>query len=220
MSQSPKTGKGLKFYVDKMVSIGAAVVIVGALFKILHWKFANELLIVGMFTEAAIFLVYAYLPSDTGGGGGGGSATLDSTELINALNDVKASIENTNTSLHVISSSTNGLKELESKFEAMGKTLNELNHFYVSLKNVSETVSSSAGEAARTKDQLLALANNLTEMNANYSNMNVSLKNVSETVSSSVGDAARTKDQFSTLANNLTEMNAIYSNMIHAIKGK
>jgi chromosome segregation ATPase len=219
MSQSPKTKKDLKFYVDKLVSIGAAVVIVGALFKILHWKFANELLIVGMFTEAGIFLVYAYLPSDTGGGSGG-SATLDSTELINALNDVKASIENTNTSLHVISSSTDGLKELESKFEAMGKTLNELNHFYVSLKNVSETVSSSAGEAARTKDQLLALANNLTEMNANYSNMNVSLKNVSETVSSSVGDAARTKDQFSTLANNLTEMNAIYSNMIHAIKGK
>ena len=201
-----------------MVSIGAAVVIVGALFKILHWKFANELLIVGMFTEAAIFLVYAYLPSDSGGGGG--AATLDSTELINALNDVKASIENTNTSLHVISSSTNGLKELESKFEAMGKTLNELNHFYVSLKNVSETVSSSADEAARTKDQLLALANNLTEMNANYSNMNGSLKNVSETVSSSVGDAARTKDQFSALSNNLTEMNAIYSNMIHAIKGK
>jgi len=220
MSQSPKTKKDLKFYVDKLVSIGAAVVIVGALFKILHWKFANELLIVGMFTEAGIFLVYAYLPSDTGGGGSGGSATLDSTELINALNDVKASIENTNTSLHVISSSTDGLKDLESKFEAMGKTLNELNHFYVSLKNVSETVSSSAGEAARTKDQLLALANNLTEMNANYSNMNVSLKNVSETVSSSVGDAARTKDQFSTLANNLTEMNAIYSNMIHAIKGK
>ena len=218
MSQSPKTKKDLKFYVDKLVSIGAAVVIVGALFKILHWKFANELLIVGMFTEAAIFLVYAYLPSDSGGGGG--SATLDSTELINALNEVKASIENTNTSLHVISSSTNGLKELESKFEAMGKTLNELNHFYVSLKNVSETVSSSADEAARTKDQLLALANNLTEMNANYSNMNGSLKNVSETVSSSVGDAARTKDQFSALANNLTEMNAIYSNMIHAIKGK
>ena len=220
MSQSPKTKKDLKFYVDKLVSIGAAVVIVGALFKILHWKFANELLIVGMFTEAAIFLVYAYLPSDTVTGGGGGAATLDSTELINALNEVKASIENTNTSLHVISSSTNGLKELESKFEAMGKTLNELNHFYVSLKNVSETVSSSADEAARTKDQLLALANNLTEMNANYSNMNGSLKNVSETVSSSVGDAARTKDQFSTLANNLTEMNAIYSNMIHAIKGK
>jgi len=171
MSQSPKTKKDLKFYVDKLVSIGAAVVIVGALFKILHWKFANELLIVGMFTEAGIFLVYAYLPSDTGVPAINDSATLDSTELINALNDVKASIENTNTSLHVISSSTDGLKELESKFEAMGKTLNELNHFYVSLKNVSETVSSSVGDAARTKDQFSTLANNLTEMNAIYSNM-------------------------------------------------
>ena len=40
-----------------------------------------------------------------------------------------------------------------------------------SLKNVSETVSSSVGDAARTKDQFSALANNLTEMNAIYSNM-------------------------------------------------
>lgn len=173
MSQSPKTEKGLKFYVDKLVSIGAAVVIVGALFKILHWKFANELLIVGMFTEAAIFLVYAYLPSDhsTGEVTTGGSATLDSKDLINALNEVKASIENTNSSLGAISSSTNNLAALDAKFAAMGKTLDELNHFYGSLKNVSETMTSSVGEAARTKDQLTALANNLTELNAVYANM-------------------------------------------------
>lgn len=173
MSQSPKTEKGIKFYVDKLVSIGAAVVIIGALFKILHWKFANELLIVGMFTEAGIFLIYAYLPSDNDGHGPavGGSATLDSTELINALNEVKTSIENTNTSLSAISSSTNGLKELDAKFVAMGKTLDELNHLYGGLKNVTETMTSSVGEAARTKDQLTALANNLTELNAVYSNM-------------------------------------------------
>ena len=126
-----------------------------------------------MFTEAAIFLVYAYLPSDneSHGPSTGGSATLDSKDLINALNEVKASIENTNTSLSAISSSTNGLKELDAKFAAMGKTLDELNHFYGGLKNVSETITSSVGEAARTKDQLTALANNLSELNAVYTNM-------------------------------------------------
>jgi FtsZ-binding cell division protein ZapB len=170
------TGKQIfKMWVDRFVSIGAAVVIIGALFKILHWKFANELLIVGMFTEAGIFLIYALLPQeiekDKENEGKGGTSKLDSTELINALHEVKSSIENTNSSLHVISSSTNGLKELEAKFDAMGKTIDELNHFYGSLKNVSETISSSVGEAARTKDQLSALANNLTEMNAIYSNM-------------------------------------------------
>lgn len=40
----------------------AAVVIVGALFKILHWNFANEMLIVGMFTEAFVFLISAFDP--------------------------------------------------------------------------------------------------------------------------------------------------------------
>lgn len=41
-------------------SIGASVVIVGALFKLLHWPFADFILIVGMGTEAAIFFLSAF----------------------------------------------------------------------------------------------------------------------------------------------------------------
>lgn len=40
--------------------LGAAVVIVGALFKILHWPGANEMLTVGLLTEAAIFFLSAF----------------------------------------------------------------------------------------------------------------------------------------------------------------
>ena len=173
MSQDQTQKKGIKYWVDKAVSIGASVVIVGALFKILHWPFATELLIVGMLTEAVIFLIYAILPPDDHGHApaGGGSATLDSAELIQALNEVKQTIDNTNNSLGAISSSTQGLQNLNAKFDEMGRTLDELNHFYGSLKNLSETMTSSAGEAARTKDQLNSLANNLTELNQVYSNM-------------------------------------------------
>ena len=38
-------------------SFGAALVILGALFKINHWPFATEMLIVGMGTEVLIFLI-------------------------------------------------------------------------------------------------------------------------------------------------------------------
>lgn len=38
-------------------SAGASVVIVGALFKILHWPGAEIMLMAGMFTEAALFLI-------------------------------------------------------------------------------------------------------------------------------------------------------------------
>lgn len=169
------TGKQIfKMWVDRFVSIGAAVVIIGALFKILHWKFANELLIVGMFTEAGIFLIYATMtetPPTTPPINTNTNNTLDSKELVDALKDVKASIDDTNKNIAFISGSANGLKELDAKFAEMGKTLDQLNSFYGGLRNVSETISSSVGEAAKTKDQLSALANNLSELNAVYSNM-------------------------------------------------
>ena len=41
---------------------GAAIVIVGALFKILHWPGADIMLIVGLLTEALIFFISAFEP--------------------------------------------------------------------------------------------------------------------------------------------------------------
>ncbi|MEN9701416.1 MAG: hypothetical protein RIR55_736, partial [Bacteroidota bacterium] len=82
----------------------------------------------------------------------------------------------TNTNIGAISAQTEGLKNLNAKFESMGKTLDELNHFYGSVKTLSESMTSSVGDAARTKDQLNALANNLTELNAVYTNMISAIK--------------------------------------------
>src|ERR1700712_255789 len=48
--------------VNVIVCVGASIVIVGALYKILHWKGADTMLMIGLFTEAFIFLVYAFLP--------------------------------------------------------------------------------------------------------------------------------------------------------------
>lgn len=42
--------------------LGAAVVIMGALFKIMHWPFASEMLIVGLSTEALIFIMSVLEP--------------------------------------------------------------------------------------------------------------------------------------------------------------
>jgi len=47
--------------VDIFVSIAAAVVIVGALFKLEHWKGADMMLIIGLGTEAVVFTVYGLL---------------------------------------------------------------------------------------------------------------------------------------------------------------
>jgi gliding motility-associated protein GldL len=46
----------------KVYGIGAAVVIIGALFKIQHWEGANLMLIAGLGTEAVIFFLSAFEP--------------------------------------------------------------------------------------------------------------------------------------------------------------
>ncbi len=51
--------KGKRF-MGMVYGLGAAVVIVGALFKILHWPGANEMLTVGLLTEAVIFAISAF----------------------------------------------------------------------------------------------------------------------------------------------------------------
>jgi gliding motility-associated protein GldL len=54
--------KAWKNFMAKLYGIGAAVVIVGALFKIQHWPFAGLLLIIGLSTEAVIFIFSAFEP--------------------------------------------------------------------------------------------------------------------------------------------------------------
>lgn len=54
--------KKFKNIMAKLYGIGAAIVILGALFKIMHWPGANFMLIVGMGTEVLIFMVSAFEP--------------------------------------------------------------------------------------------------------------------------------------------------------------
>ncbi len=53
---------GWKNFMAKLYGIGAAVVIVGALFKIMHWPGASMMLIAGLSTEAVIFFFSAFEP--------------------------------------------------------------------------------------------------------------------------------------------------------------
>jgi gliding motility-associated protein GldL len=55
-------GKAWKNFMAKLYGLGAAVVIIGALFKIMHWPFSGPLLTVGLLTEAVIFIFSAFEP--------------------------------------------------------------------------------------------------------------------------------------------------------------
>ncbi len=60
--QHPLTTKGARVLLNYAYSFGAAVVIAGALFKIMHWPGANIMLMVGMGAEVIIFIISGFEP--------------------------------------------------------------------------------------------------------------------------------------------------------------
>lgn len=55
----------MKKYENLIYGVGAAIVILGALFKIQHWPYGSEILTLGMVIEAGIFLFSAFTPSES-----------------------------------------------------------------------------------------------------------------------------------------------------------
>lgn len=54
--------EGFKRLKNLVIGLGASVVLIGALFKIMHWPGANEMLMAGMLTEAFLFAMLGILP--------------------------------------------------------------------------------------------------------------------------------------------------------------
>lgn len=59
LEQFLQTERGKRF-IHFAYSIGAAIVILGAMFKILHLPFGNEMLFIGMTTEVIVFILSAF----------------------------------------------------------------------------------------------------------------------------------------------------------------
>ena len=54
--------KAWKAFMAKLYGFGAAIVIIGAMFKIMHWPGAGPMLVIGLSTEAVIFIFSAFEP--------------------------------------------------------------------------------------------------------------------------------------------------------------
>ena len=186
--------KGLEKSINVVASFGAAVVIIGALFKIVHWEGANEMLMVGMFTEAAIFILFGVLyiqakpekeyswenvyPELVGGEAvarptGNGLANLANQSGLGA--DV---VENLTKSLKGLTETANSLQEISKATGAANDFVQSLNASSASLGSLNKTVSDanaslgsisiSSTEAAKYAQQYAKAGDQLAALNAIY----------------------------------------------------
>jgi hypothetical protein len=89
----------MKKLIDRFVSFGAAIVVLGALFKLEHLPFASTFLWVGLIVEAAIFTIYGLFPKTANaeeigyGSNVAAPASGDNKELSNKIESLNSTIK-------------------------------------------------------------------------------------------------------------------------------
>ncbi|MBC8510682.1 MAG: gliding motility protein GldL [Cryomorphaceae bacterium] len=202
--------KWYKAMMPKLYGWGAAVVILGALFKIEHLPGASEMLIVGLSLEAIIFFFSAFEkpPTETDWSlvypelahmEDPNSAKRPAQQLDDAL--AKAKIDN-----ELIESLNDGLR-------SFGDSARQLNETVTAASGISE-YNSQIQEGVKNMNAL----NSLYELQLQTSNHQMEATTLFlQNLQSSVEDSKRFQEQVSSLADNLEQLNKVYGNMLTAM---
>ncbi|OGX89055.1 gliding motility protein GldL [Hymenobacter lapidarius] len=185
----------------KIYGIGAAVVIIGALFKIEHWKGADEMLIVGLGTEAIIFFLSAFQPQ---------SKEHDWSLVYPELNEGYDPSTGNNA---IESSNAKGLTmKLDDMLKNANVTPEALTNLGQGLNRLSTTTSQLAqlGEATNVTDEytkkVRTAADSLDKINVAYGNTVEAISAMSNATS----DAKEYHLQVQNVTKNLGALNAVY----------
>ncbi len=198
---------GSSFFFDRVLpvaySVGAAVVIVGALFKIQHWDGGSEMLTIGLGTEAFIFLMYALAEAVQ-------KKAKDPDwervypELADNYTGPKASRElNTGAGLTAgLDKALANAKVTPEIFENLGKGFRNLTETVGQINTLTSATVATEEYAANVRNASAAIG----DMNKSYG---IAISAMSS-MTDATKDAQAYREQFQAVTKNMGALNAVY----------
>jgi len=200
--------------------MGAAVVIIGALFKITHLEFGfitgNLMLTIGLVVEALIFALSAFEPVDD---------ELDWTlvypELANGEAHKKSiKVETPSDAEGMLSKKLDAmLKDAKIDGELMASLGNSIKNFEGAAKAISPTVDSMASTKKYSEELTLAAAQ-MESLNSLYKIQLQSASRNAQINEEVVENNIKLKEQMQSLTSNLSSLNNVYGGMLSAMNNK
>lgn len=221
MAQS-KTTKRL---FNMAYGIGASIVIIGALFKILHWELplggdlkltGGTLLAIGLITEAIIFFISAFEPVEDDL-----DWSLVYPELAGGQSTAKKSKkkEEPQDAQGLLSKKLDDmLKEAKLDGELMTSLGNSIRSFEGAAKGIAPTAEAMSSTKKYSEEMALAAAQ-MESLNSLYKVQVESSTRQAQANEAIAENATKLKEQMEGLTNNLSSLNGVYGNMLGAMKG-
>ncbi|WP_299521332.1 gliding motility protein GldL [Winogradskyella sp.] len=204
--------KGKMTLTNMIYGLGAAIVIVGALFKIQHWPYGSEILTIGMIVEALVFTYSAFEKQQ---------ADLDWSlvypELAGGQTLGKKKKEEPKDAEGILSKKLdNLLKEAKIDGELMASLGNSIKNFEGAAKNLNPTVDSMSAQKKYSEELSLAAAQ-MESLNSLYKVQMESANRQAAINEEAVENATKLKEQMQSLASNLSSLNGVYGGMLSAM---
>lgn len=205
--------KGKVTVTNMVYGLGAAIVIVGALFKIQHWPFGSEILTLGMIVEALVFTYSAFERQQ---------ADLDWSlvypELAGGMSSGKKSKKEEPKDAEGLLSKKldNLLKDAKIDGELMASLGESIKNFEGAAKGISPAVDSMAAQKKYSEEMSLAAAQ-MESLNSLYKVQMESANRQAAINEESVANAEKLKEQMQSLASNLSSLNGVYGGMLSAM---
>ncbi len=195
--------------------MGAAVVIVGALFKLQHWPGAGPMLIIGLLTEAFIFALSAFdnekdldwsLVYPELAGGESKPKALKKEDPAEAQGLLSQKLDQMLKDAKIDSSLMESLGNSIKNFEGAAKAISPTVDSVASTKKYAEEMTKAA-EQLQTLNGLYQVQLQSAERNAQINN-EVAENNL------------KLKDQMQSLTSNLSSLNNVYGGMLSAMSNR
>jgi len=203
-----------KKFMNLAYGLGASIVIVGALFKIIHFEIGpltgNVMLTIGLVTEAIIFAISAFEPVD-----GDLDWSLVYPEL--AGGESTSSKKEAKDAQGLLSKKLDELlKDAKIDSELMASLGDSIKNFEGAAKNMSPTVDSIQATKKYGEELSLAAAQ-MESLNSLYKVQLESINRQAVINEESVENASKLKEQMQSLASNLSSLNGVYGGMLSAM---
>ena len=205
MAQSKSTKK----LFNMAYGIGAAIVILGALFKIQHISIGpvtgGLMLTIGMAVEALVFAISAFEPIED---------DLDWTKVYPELGDAEGEGAGVNGMLS--QKLDNLLQEAQVDTQLMTNLGNSIKSFHTAAEGLS-VASESISSTAKYNEQVELAATQMESLNGLYQVQMENSNKQSELNNAMVENSERLKEQMESLASNLSSLNGVYGGMLSAM---
>ena len=208
MAQSKSTKK----LFNMAYGIGAAIVILGALFKIQHISIGpvtgGLMLTIGMAVEALVFAISAFEPIED---------DLDWTKVYPELGDAEGEGVGVNGMLS--QKLDNLLQEAQVDTELMTNLGNSIKSFHTAAEGLS-VASESISSTVKYNEQVELAATQMESLNGLYQVQMENSNKQAELNNSMIENSELLKEQMESLATNLSSLNGVYGGMLSAMSNK